>query len=109
MIPAPPPTGKLSTRRDPRSGEVGREDPMQLNVRTAGRGAVPPKVERCGNITVIPFTRDAIRDVENVIARELEVLPVETGVQHLLLDFANVTRLSSVELGTLVSLHNQVE
>lgn len=82
---------------------------MQLNVRTAGRGAVPPKVERCGNITVITFTRDAIRDVENVIARELEVLPVETGVQHLLLDFANVTRLSSVELGTLVTLHKRVE
>ena len=89
---------------------------MRRNLLTAGRGeaagaadsAVPPKVERCGNITVVTFTHDAIRDVEDVIARELEALPVEAGVQHLLLDFTNVERLNSVELGTLISLHKRI-
>jgi anti-anti-sigma factor len=89
---------------------------MRGNLLTAGRGGatsapdapLPPKVERCGNITVITFTHDAIRDVEDVIARELEVLPVETGVQHLLLDFMNVVYLNSVELGTLITLHKRV-
>jgi anti-sigma B factor antagonist len=98
------------------SGEADREEPMRGNLLTAGRGGatsapdapLPPKVERYGNITVITFTHDAIRDVENVIAQELEVLPVETGVQHLLLDFTNVKRLNSVELGTLITLHKRV-
>ena len=82
---------------------------MRLNVPAGRGGAVPPKVERCGNITVITFTRAAIRDVENVIARELEGNTAEAGVRHLLLDFKNVTRLSSVELGTLVTLHKRAE
>jgi anti-anti-sigma factor len=86
---------------------------MRLNVPTAGRGATgapgSPKVERCGNITVITFTRDAIRDVEDVIARELGALSAEPGVQHLLLDFTNVACLNSVELGTLVTLHKRVK
>ena len=81
---------------------------MQLNVRTAGRGAVPPRVERCGNITVITFTRDAIRDVENVIARELEGNADGSGMRHLLLDFTNVKYLNSVELGTLITLHTRI-
>jgi hypothetical protein len=46
----------------------------------------PPKVERSGNLTILTFTADAIRDVESVIARELEALSADTGRQHLLLD-----------------------
>jgi anti-anti-sigma factor len=70
---------------------------------------VPPKVERSGNITIITFTTDTIRDVENVIARELEGLTGGAGGRHLLLDFTNVEYLNSMELGTLITLHKQVE
>lgn len=66
-----------------------------------------PKVERSGNITIITFVPDAIRDVENVIARELEGLTEGTSTRHLLLDFSNVEYLGSVELGTLITLHKQ--
>jgi anti-anti-sigma factor len=68
---------------------------------------IAPKVERSGNITIITFTADAIRDVENVIARELEGLTAETSERHLLLDFSHVEYLNSVELGTLVTLYKQ--
>ena len=67
----------------------------------------PPKVERTGNVTVITFTADAIRDVENVIARELEGHAGGGAERHLLLDFTNVKYLNSAELGTLVTLHTR--
>ena len=66
-----------------------------------------PKVERTGNVTIITFTADALRDVENVIARELEGLTAGAGERHLLLDFTNVKYLNSVELGTLITLHKR--
>lgn len=66
-----------------------------------------PKVERSGNITIITFVAGAIRDVENVIARELQELTDGTDVRHLLLDFSNVEYLGSLELGTLITLHNR--
>jgi anti-sigma B factor antagonist len=68
-----------------------------------------PRVQRSGNITIITFIPDAIRDVENVIARELSGLTDGPGGRHLLLDFTNVEYLNSMELGTLVTLHKQVE
>jgi anti-anti-sigma factor len=66
-------------------------------------------VERSGNVTIITFTTGAIRDVENVIARELEGHTAGMGERHLLLDFTNVEYLNSIELGTLITLHKQVE
>lgn len=71
------------------------------------RRPATPKVERSGNITIITFVPDAIRDVENVIARELDGLTEGTSTRHLLLDFSNVEYLGSVELGTLITLHKQ--
>ena len=59
------------------------------------------------NVTVITFTPDPVRDVDNVIARELEGLTAGLGDQHLLLDFTNVDVLNSMELGTLINLHKQ--
>lgn len=67
-----------------------------------------PKVERAGNVTVITFTADALRDVENVIARELTGHTAGAGERHLLLDFTNVRYLNSIELGTLINLHKQI-
>jgi anti-anti-sigma factor len=66
-----------------------------------------PKVEKAGNVTVITFTAGAIRDVENVIARELEGRTDGAGERHLLLDFTNVKYINSAELGTLVTLHTR--
>jgi anti-anti-sigma factor len=60
-----------------------------------------------GNIIIITFVADAIRDVENVIARELEGLTAGTSERHLLLDLSHVECLNSVELGTLITMHKQ--
>lgn len=68
-----------------------------------------PKVERGGNLTILTFTAHAIRDVDSVIARELEILAEGVGSGHLLLDFSHVVALNSMELGTLVALHKRVE
>jgi len=68
-----------------------------------------PKVEKGGSVTVITFTAGAIRDVDNVIARELETHTAAAGERHLMLDFTRVTYLNSVELGTLITLHKRVE
>ena len=76
---------------------------------TSSDAPILPKVERRGNITIVTFTSDAIRNVENVIARELGAITVESGKQHLLLDFTNVEQLSSLELGTLITLHKQIQ
>jgi anti-sigma B factor antagonist len=67
-----------------------------------------PKVERSGNITVITFSSGAIRDVENILACELEGNTGGSGDRHILLDFTHVVRLNSLELGTLVSLHKEI-
>jgi len=70
--------------------------------------AATPKVERAGKVTIITFTAGAIRDVENVLARELGGSTTEIADHHLLLDLGNVTYLNSVELGTLISLHKRM-
>lgn len=68
-----------------------------------------PKVERSGDLTILTFTAHAIRNVESVIARELETLTAGAGGQHLLLDFTHVELLNSMELSTLIALHRRVE
>ncbi len=70
---------------------------------------IPPKVERSGNLSILTFTIHAIRDVESVIARELEALAAGEEGRHLLLDFTHVAYLNSTELGTLITLHKRVE
>jgi anti-anti-sigma factor len=65
----------------------------------------PPTVERNGNVTTVTFAAGQLRDVQNVIARELDGLAVGADEHHLMLDFTHVTYLNSVELGTLIALH----
>ena len=67
-----------------------------------------PKVEQGGDVRVITFTSDKVRDVENMIARELQARTEGLAGAHLLLDFTNVDYLSSVELGTLITLHKRM-
>jgi anti-anti-sigma factor len=69
----------------------------------------PPKVEQSDNVRVVTFCPDGVRDVENMLARDLEGCTDELGGGHLLLDFTNVERLGSVELGTLVGLHKRMK
>jgi anti-sigma B factor antagonist len=69
---------------------------------------LPPKVEQSGSVRIITFTADKFRDVENVIASELEGWTDALGDCHVLLDFTNVERISSVELGTLITLHKKM-
>ena len=64
-----------------------------------------PKVEQKGNVRIITFTGDKLRDFENVLASELKGRSEDLGKCHLLLDFTNVESLSSVELETLIALH----
>jgi anti-sigma B factor antagonist len=68
-----------------------------------------PKVERSDNITIFTFIPNAMRNVENVIARELGGLTEGAGARHLLLDFTHVKCLNSMELGTLVTLHKRIK
>jgi anti-anti-sigma regulatory factor len=67
-----------------------------------------PKVEQSGTVRIITFTAGKFRDVENVIASELEGRTDAFGGSHVLLDFTNVERISSVELGTLILLHKKM-
>jgi carbon storage regulator len=67
-----------------------------------------PKTEQTGTVKIITFTAGQVR-LENVIATELEGLTDDLGECHLLLDFTNVEYVTSVELGTLVSLHKKMK
>ena len=69
----------------------------------------PPKVEQNGNVRIVTFTADAVRDVENMLARELEGRTAGPTLSHLLLDFLNVKYLNSLELGTLITLHTRMK
>ena len=67
-----------------------------------------PKTEQTETVKIITFTAGQVR-LENVIATELEGLTDDLGECHLLLDFTNVEYVTSVELGTLVSLHKKMK
>jgi anti-sigma B factor antagonist len=69
----------------------------------------PPKAEQSDGVKIIRFTAGQNRDVENVIAKELEGLTDGLGKSHLLLDFTNVEYITSVELGTLIGLHKRMK
>ena len=70
---------------------------------------LPPKVEKSGNVKIVTFTGDEVRDVENVLAKELKGHLEDLTQCHLLLDFTHVEYLGSAELGTLVALHKRVK
>jgi anti-anti-sigma factor len=70
---------------------------------------LPPKVEQSRGVRVVTFAADGVRDVENMLARDLAGCTDALGGSHLLLDFTNVERLGSVELGTLIGLHKRMK
>ena len=112
--------GKHRRRADPEPANFGSEwalagtDPTaagethfdSTTVSSATR--LLPKTEHTGMVKIITFTAGQVR-LENVIATELEGLTDDLGECHLLLDFTNVEYISSVELGTLISLHKKMK
>jgi hypothetical protein len=46
-----------------------------------------PKTEECGNVRIITLRHSGIRDLENMLARDLETCGETPGSRHLLLDF----------------------
>ena len=69
---------------------------------------VPPKLERSGNVTTLTFTANK-RDLHNMLASELDGRTEGLAGCHLLLDFSNVERLHSEELGTLIRVHQRLQ
>jgi anti-anti-sigma factor len=67
----------------------------------------PPKVERRGDVTIITMAGGK-RDLDDMVAAELDGRTDGPAGRHLLLDFANVRFISSVELGTLIGLHKKL-
>ncbi len=68
---------------------------------------VPPKVEHRGNLRILTFAGGR-REIENMLARELDGRTDGLAGCHLLLDFTNVRALGSEELGTLIGLHKKL-
>lgn len=67
-----------------------------------------PRTEQSGGVRIITFTAGKLREVESVIASELEGCTDASAGCHVLLDFTNVERMSGLELRTLVSLHKKM-
>ncbi len=67
-----------------------------------------PNVEQSGNVRVITLSGNKVRDVVNMVARDLEDRTDRLDGGYVLLDFSNVEQFSSAELGTLVSLHSRM-
>jgi anti-sigma B factor antagonist len=67
-----------------------------------------PRVEHHGDRTTITLTEGKVRDPEDTIAREFGGLTDGLGARHLVLDFREVRRIHSGELGTLIDLHKRV-
>jgi len=64
-----------------------------------------PKMEQSGDVTIITLAGGSVRGEQNMIAAELEGRLEGVVRNHLLLDFSNVEYVTSVELGTLITLH----
>ena len=77
--------------------------------RTGADLPLPPKSERAGDVRIITFAAGRGRRMEEVIVSELGNSEQAESECHLLLDFTNVTSITSVELGTLIRLHKKMK
>lgn len=69
---------------------------------------LPSKMESSGDVRIITFAAGRKRCMEEVIATEIDHMDGGESECHLLLDFTNVTSITSVELGTLIGLHKKM-
>lgn len=71
-----------------------------------------PKVELAGDVTVMTLRRGRREEGPNRITTDLEPQIVSRKHEErrrLLLDFTNVEEISSLDLGTLVTLHKTIK
>ena len=68
-------------------------------------------IEEVNGVTIARFTDKKILDESNIqiIGNQLFSLVDDDHLQKIVLDFTNVEYLSSVELGTLITLHKRVK
>jgi len=67
-----------------------------------------PKVEQSSNVRIITFTSGKVRELDNILGDELKSRMEGLEGGHLLLDFTNVSYITSVELGSLITLHKRM-
>jgi len=89
--------------------ECSLEPLLFLETDLSNNNHLPPKVEKSGNVKIVTFTGDEVRDVDNVLAKELKGHTEDLTQCHLLLDFTHVEYLGSAELGTLITLHKRMK
>jgi anti-sigma B factor antagonist len=74
-----------------------------------GTTRLSPRTQQTAGLRIVTFTSGQVRDVDNVIAAELEGLTAGLAKCQLLLDFCNVVYITSAELGTLIGLHKKMK
>jgi anti-sigma B factor antagonist len=79
------------------------------NTTIVGTTRLSPRTQQTAGLRIVTFTSGQVRDVENVIASELEGLTEGLAKFQLLLDFCNVVYITSAELGTLIGLHRKMK
>jgi anti-sigma B factor antagonist len=68
-----------------------------------------PSIEHSGDTTVFIFSGGAVRDEEDMLAKELRGHTDGLAGRHLLLDLAHVRGIYSIEIGTLITLHKRLQ
>jgi anti-sigma B factor antagonist len=66
-------------------------------------------VERSGDVTIFTFSDLMARDEGDMLAKELDGHTDDLAGRHLLLNFAHVRCIYSVEIGTLITLHKRLQ
>jgi anti-anti-sigma factor len=79
------------------------------NTTMVGTTRLLPRTQQTAGLRIVTLTSGQVRDVENVIATELEGLTEGLAKCQLLLDFCNVVYITSAELGTLIGLHRKMK
>jgi anti-anti-sigma regulatory factor len=71
--------------------------------------SLPPKVQQADNVRIVTFTSGKLRDEGSILAGEPEKYTKGLEGGHLLLDFANVEYVRSVELALVITLHKRMK
>lgn len=67
-------------------------------------------VKRQDDITIVEFTERKILDEVNIaqIGQQFDSLVAETAIPKIIVDFSNVSHMSSSALGMLITLHKRI-
>lgn len=67
-----------------------------------------PKVEQVGDVRIIRFAAKEAVGLDDDIVGQLGGCAANLGGRHVLLDFTNVERIHSVELGAIIAFNKKV-